>query len=102
MAGRKSALNTTVVYSTDRSTGPGVSVTLCCLVFFFSTRRFFLCLALWYFVLVIFSPFSIAITSLGEQRVSLGAFRTLRLFDLHLFGFVYSLFLLVSGKDCGL
>ena len=35
LAGRKSALNTTVVYSTDRSTGPGVSVTLCCFVFFF-------------------------------------------------------------------
>ena len=35
-----------------------------------------LCLALCYFVLVFFSPFSIAITSLGEKRVSLGAFRT--------------------------
>ena len=30
-----------------------------------------------YFVLVFFSPFSIAITSLGEGRASLGAFRTL-------------------------
>ena len=49
-----------------------------------------------------FQPFSIAITSLGEERASLGAFRTLRLFDLHLFGFVYFLFLLVSGKGCGL
>ena len=27
------------------------------------------------FVLVFFSPFSIAITSLGEERASLGAFR---------------------------
>ena len=32
--------------------------------------------ALCYFVLVFFSPFSIAITSLGEERASLGAFRT--------------------------
>ena len=29
-----------------------------------------------FFVLVFFSPFSIAITSLGEERASLGAFRT--------------------------
>ena len=40
------------------------------------TRRFVLCIALCYFVLVFFSPFSIAITSLGEPRASLGAFRT--------------------------
>ena len=43
----------------------------------YSTRRFVLCLALCYFVLVLFSPFSIAITSLGEERAaSLGAFCT--------------------------
>ena len=35
-----------------------------------------LSLALCYFVLVIFSPFSIAITSLGEERANLSAFRT--------------------------
>ena len=34
----------------------------------YSTRRFVLSLALWYFVIVFFSPFSIAITSLGEER----------------------------------
>ena len=39
-----------------------------------------------YFVLVFFTPFSIAITSLGEERANLSAFRTL--FDLCLFGFV--------------
>ena len=37
-------------------------------------RRFVLCLALCYFVLVFFSPFSIVITSLGEERARLGAF----------------------------
>ena len=40
------------------------------------TRRFVLCLTLCYFVLVVFSPFSIAITSLGEERANLSAFRT--------------------------
>ena len=40
------------------------------------TRRFILSLALCYFVLVFFSPFSIAITSLGEERANLSAFRT--------------------------
>ena len=41
-----------------------------------STRQFVLCLALCYFVLVFFSPFSNAIISLGEEIASLGAFRT--------------------------
>ena len=41
----------------------------------YSTRRFVLCLTLCYFVLVFFSPFSIAITSLGEERANLSAFR---------------------------
>ena len=36
-----------------------------------STRRFGLCLTWCYFVLVFFSPFSIAITSLGEERANL-------------------------------
>ena len=49
--------------------------TLCCFVVY-STRRFVLCLALCYFVLVFFCPFSIAITSFGEERGNLGAFRT--------------------------
>ena len=38
----------------------------------YSTRRFVVC----HFVLVFFSPFSIAITSLGEERANLSAFRT--------------------------
>ena len=42
----------------------------------YSTRRFVLCFTLYYFVLVFFSPFSIAITSLGEERANLSAFRT--------------------------
>ena len=42
----------------------------------YSTGRFVLSLALCYFVLVLFSPFSIAITSLGEKRANLSVFRT--------------------------
>ena len=55
--------------------GPDVSVSLCCFVVY-STRRFGLCLDLCYFVLVVISHFSIAITSLGEERANLRAFRT--------------------------
>ena len=42
----------------------------------YSTRRFVLCLTLCYFILVFFSLFSIAITSLGEERPNLSAFHT--------------------------
>ena len=42
----------------------------------YSTRGFVLCLTLCYFVLVFFSPFSIVITSLGEERVNLSVFHT--------------------------
>ena len=52
-----------------------VSLTLCCLVVY-STRRFVVCLSVCHFVLVFFSPFSIAITSLGEERANISAFRT--------------------------
>ena len=51
----------------------GVTLSLCCYVVY-STRRFVLSLALCYFVLVFFSPFSITITSLGEERANFGAF----------------------------
>ena len=56
--------------------GPGVGLALCCFVVY-STRRFVVCLSVCHFVLVFFSPFiSIAITSLGEERANLGAFRS--------------------------
>ena len=50
-------------------------LTFCCFMVY-STRRFVLCLTLCYFVLVLFSPFSTAITSLGEERANFSAFRT--------------------------
>ena len=49
--------------------------TLCCFVVY-STRRFVVCLSVCQFVLVFFSPFNIAITSLGEEKANLSAFRT--------------------------
>ena len=66
----------------------------------YSTRRFVVCLSVCPFVLLFFSPFSIAITSLGERELILMLF--VCLFDLCLFGFVGFLFLLGSGKGCGL
>ena len=42
----------------------------------YSTRRFVVCLSVCHFVLVFFSPFSTAITSRGEVRANLSAFRT--------------------------
>ena len=41
----------------------------------YSTRRFVVCLTVCHFVFEFFSPFSIAITSLGEERANLSAFR---------------------------
>ena len=74
-------------------------LTLCCFVFY-STRRFVVCLSVCHFVLVFFSPFSIAITSLVEERANLSAFPTFVRFVLvWIVGF---LFLLGSGKGCGL
>ena len=54
------------------------------------------CLSVCHFVLVFFSPFSIAIPRLGKREL------ILVLFDLCLFGFVGFLFLLGSGKGCDL
>ena len=42
----------------------------------YSTRRFVVCLTVCHFVLVFFNPISIAITSLGEERINLSIFRT--------------------------
>ena len=42
----------------------------------YSTRRFVLCLTFCHFVLVVLSPFSFVITTLGEEGANLSAFRT--------------------------
>ena len=71
LASCKSALNPTVVCSTDRS-----KAVVPVLVLLFVALWFILCLSVCHFVLVFFSPFSIAITSLGEERANLSTFRT--------------------------
>ena len=42
----------------------------------YSTRLVVVCLTLCHFLLMFFSPFSIVITLLGEERAYLSAFRT--------------------------
>ena len=77
LASCKSASKSPVVYSTDRS-----KAVVPVLVLLFVTLWFILRGDLLYvfpyviFFLVFFSPFSIAITSLGEERANLSAFRT--------------------------
>ena len=66
----------------------------------YSTRRFVVCLSVCHFVLVFFSPFSIAITLLGEERANLSAFRTfVRYVLVWICRFPNSL---GSGKGCSL
>ena len=68
LASCKSVLNPPVVYSTDCSKAVvPVSVLL-----FVATRQIFMS----YRVILFFSPFSITIISLGEERANLCAFRT--------------------------
>ena len=77
----------------------GVSLTLCCFVVY-STRRLFYVLP----CVILFLCFSVLLALrlplLGKRELILVLF--VRLFDLSLFGFVGFLFLLVSGKGCGL
>ena len=89
-----------MVYSTDLSKAVVPVLVLLFVALWFILRGYLLyVLPYVIFVLVFFSPFSISITSLGEERANLSV---LHLFDLRLFGFVCFLFLLVSGKGCGL
>ena len=60
-----------------------------------------LSLAFCHFVPVFFSPFSIAITSFGEEKANLSAFRTFVRFVLVCFCLLLLFFLLVSWKGCG-
>ena len=77
LASCKSALNPPVVYSTDRSKAVVPVLVLLFVALWFILRGdllyVFPCVILF---LCFFSPFSIAITSLGEERANLSAFRT--------------------------
>ena len=60
-----------VVYSIDHSKSVVPVLVLICWFVVYFTRRFVLCLTLFYFVLVFYSPCSIAITSLrGRESYS--------------------------------
>ena len=65
-----------MAYSTDRSKAVVPVLLLLFVALWFIRRGELVCLTLCYFALVFFSPFSIAITSLGEERANLSAFRT--------------------------
>ena len=105
----KSALNPTVVYSTDRSKAVVPALVLLFVVLWFILRG-----ALWFILrgdlfyvlpcVILFLCFSVLLAlrlpRLGKRELMLVLF--VRLFDLCLFGFVGFLFLLVSGKGCGL
>ena len=51
----------------------------------YSTRRFVVCLSVCHFVFVCFNPFSITITSLGEERAYLSAFSVFACLDLSVY-----------------
>ena len=72
----KSALNPPVVCSTDRSKAVVPVLVLLLVALWFIQRGDLLYVFPLNNVLVFFSPFSIAITSLGEERANLSAFRT--------------------------
>ena len=90
-----------MVYSTDRSRAEGPV-----LVLHFVALWFILRCDLFYILhcVILFLCFSLLLAlrlpRLGKRELILVLF--VRLFDLRLFGFVCFLFLLVSGKGCGL
>ena len=98
LAGCEGALNPPVVCSTDRSKAVVPVLVLLFVALWFVLRGGLLC----HFVLVFFSPFGVAVASLGEERAKLILVLFVRLFGLCLFRFVGFLFLLGSGKGCGL
>ena len=100
LASCKSALNPPVVYSTDRSKAV-VPVVLLFVTLWFILRGDLLYV---FPCVILFLCFSVLLVlrlpRLGKRELILVLF--VRLFDLCLFGFVGFLFLLGSGKGCGL
>ena len=101
LASCKSALSPAVIYSTDHS-----KAVVPVLVFLFVALWFILRGDLFYVLpcAILFSCFSVFLAlrlpRLGKRELILVLF--VCLFDLCSFGFVGFLFLLVSGKGCGL
>ena len=99
LAGRKNALKSPVVYSTDRCNAVvPVLVLLFVALWLILRGNLFYVLSC---VILIFSVLlALRLPRLGKRELIFVLF--VRLFDLRWFGFVYFLFLLVSGKGCGL
>ena len=76
LASCKSALNPPVVYSTDRSKVVVPVLVLLFVALWFILRGDLLYVFPCVILFLFFSPFSIAITSLGEEKANLNAFRT--------------------------
>ena len=97
----KSALNPPVVYSTDRSkTMVPVLVLLSVALWFILRGDLFYVLPCVTLFLCFTVLLALRLPRLGKRKLILVLF--VRLVDLHLFDFVCFLFLLVSGKGCGL
>ena len=75
LASCKSALNPPVVYSTDRSKAVVPVLVLLLVALWFILRGDLLYVFPCVILFLFFSPFSIAITSLGKERANLSAFR---------------------------
>ena len=90
-----------VVYSTDRSKAVVPVLVLLFVALWFILRcdlfKVLPCVVLFLCFAVLLA---LRLSRLGKRKLSLGLF--VRLFDLRVFGFVCFLFLLVSGKGCGL
>ena len=101
LASCKSALNLPVVYSTDRSKAMVSMLVLLFVALWYILRSDLLYVLLCVILFLCFSVLLVLrLPRLGKRELILVLF--VRLFDLCLFGFVGFLFLLVSGKGCGL
>ena len=101
LASCNSALNPSVVYSTDRSKAVVPVLVLLFVVLWFILRGDLLYVLPCAILFLCFSVLlALRLPDLGKRELTLVLF--VRLFDLCLFEFVGFLFLLVSGKSCGL
>ena len=97
----KSALNPAEDYSTDYSKAVVPVLVLLFVAFWFILRGDLFYVLPYVILFLCFSVLlALQLPSLGKRELILALF--VRLFDLRLFGFACFLFLLVSGKGCGL
>ena len=101
LASCKSALNSPVVYSTGRSKAVVPVLVLLFVALWFILRGDLLYIFPGVILFLCFAVFLVLrLPRLGKRELILALF--VHLFDLCLFGFVGFLFLLGSGKGCGL